>query len=409
MEPTPERDRVEAWPSELELAAIFHGDQPTTLNFPQAESLSLTSVWQLASPAAAEAGMRGRTENYVYRRVDHPNAHGLAQRLARLHRATHAIVTAQGMSAVAAVAQLGLQPGAHVWLGHELYGETTQLLTKHLARWQVQVRAFDPCDPVEIDRLSAAAGVSLVFVETITNPRLRVCDIAAVARATHRAGGRLVVDNTFATYQLCRPLEFGADIVVESLGKQVNGHSDAMLGLIASCDEQLMAQLAEVVKTFGWASSPLDCYLTARGLPTLALRLERACTTALALAERLSAMSQVRGVDYPGLADHPQAAIARRQLQAGCGWMLSFKIDPSPARVERLFAALRPAIQFVPSLGDVCTTISHPFTTSHRDSSPDQLARLGIDHGTIRVSCGLEPTPWLIERFSAAIHAACND
>lgn len=397
------------WSQELEIAALRGVDHASQGNVPQAESIAVTSVWQLESPDAADRAMSDQAEAYVYRRVAHPNARALATKLATLHGAKRAIVTAQGMSAIAAVAIAGLHPGAQVWMGEELYGETSLLLADHLTRWQVQVRTFDPCDPQQVSQLAAAGPVELVFIETITNPRVRIPDIAAVAGATHQAGGRLVVDNTFATYLLCRPLELGADIVVESLGKQVNGHSDGMLGLIAGQDERHLANIANVVKTFGWASSPLDCYLTHRGLPSLALRMERACANAMALADQLSQIDGVRVVDYPGLVTHTGNAAAIRQFRGGFGWMLCFQIAADRAQVERLFKALRPDIRFVPSLGDSSTTLSHPLSTSHRGTATELLTRLGIDHGTIRVSCGIEPTQWLVDRFSQALQEDCND
>ncbi len=396
------KQELEKWSLELEMAALTGTISAADENQPQADSLALTSVWQLTSPAIADEAMSGQSDTYVYRRVEHPNARSLASRLAALHGAPRALLTAQGMSAIAAVAMATLRPGAQVWMGDELYGETSQLLSDSLARWQVAVRTFDPGNADELAQLSAAKQVDLVFIETITNPRLRVPDIAEVARATHKAGGTLVVDNTFATHLLCRPLELGADVVIESLGKQVNGHSDGMLGMIAAQDTQLLSKLAAVIKTFGWTSSPLDCYLTQRGLHTLAVRMERACDNAMALAQCLSTIDGIHQVDYPGLETSTSHSIGQRQFRGGYGWMLCFQMDPNYQQVERLFAALRPEIRFVPSLGDVNTTVSHPLSTSHRNTASETLASLGIDHGTIRVSCGIEPTTWLVNHFKSA-------
>lgn len=393
------------WSAEIEVAALLSAARTTQHNVPQAESLELTSVWQMASPEAAYRALTGPGPNFCYRRVEHPNAHSLASKLAMLHGAPRALLTAQGMSAIATVAMAQLTPGARVWLGRELYGETTQLLTRNLARWQVQVRLFDPCDESDLADLERAAPVELVIIETLTNPRIRVPDIARVASATHRAGGHLLVDNTFACHLLCRPLELGADYVVESLGKIVNGHSDGMLGLIAVKDGALANELAGWIKTCGWTSSPLDCYLTQRGLQSLAVRLQRSCDNALALAGRLSELPGIHQVDYPGLTNHSSHSIALRQFTGGYGWMLSFQVEPDPSRVERLFAALRPEICFVPSLGDASTTLSHPVTTSHRDTDPQLLEQLNIHHGTVRVSCGLEPTDWLLSRFTEALQS----
>jgi cystathionine beta-lyase/cystathionine gamma-synthase len=408
-----------ACPADLEVAALMKSQAYPARNIPQAEALELSSVWQLESPAAADAAMRGEGQQFVYRRVEHPNAQLLASKLALMHGAPKAVLTAQGMSAIAAVALANLKPGSQVWIGNELYGETSQLLCRNLAQWGVEVSLFDPCADEDLSRLSRANTVDLVFIETITNPRMRVADIRKVAAATHRAGGRLVVDNTFATCLLCRPLELGADFVVESLGKIVNGHSDGMLGLIVGRDSQAISQLASWVKTFGWTSSPMDCYLTHRGLQSLALRLNRACDNAMALAHCLSQIEGVMRVDYPGLPTSSSHLVAQQQFQLAYGqmaygqlaygqlaygWMLGFQIEADPQLVERLFGALRPEFCFVPSLGDANTTLSHPVSTSHRATDTTQLQQLGIDHGTLRVSCGLEPTEWLLARFRSAMH-----
>ncbi len=406
MSQLPNSPELDHWLAELEIAALQTPVPSAGANLPQADSLALTSVWQLESPSAADSAMTGQGESFVYRRVAHPNARSLANKLATLHGATRAVVTAQGMSAIAAIALTGLQPGARVWMGEELYGETSQLLGQRLARWQIEVHTFDPCDAEQVAQL-ATSRVDYVFIETLTNPRLRMPDLTRLAEATHQAGGKLVVDNTFATHLLCRPLPLGADLVVESLGKQVNGHSDGMVGMIAGHDPQLMDELARTIKTFGWTSSPLDCYLTQRGLLTMAVRLERACANALALAMCLSTCKAIQQVDYPGLTDSPSRCLAEQQFRGGFGWMICFQVAPDRALVERLFAALRPEIRFVPSLGDVNTTLSHPVSTSHRNTAPQTLERLGIDEGTIRVSCGIEPTQWLVERFSSAL-ASCE-
>ncbi len=414
----PSQSPLPGWPPELEIEALHSAAELSTNSsadlsdnssmatssgsVPQAEALSMTSVWQMESLAAAEAALTAAGPSYAYRRVEHPNARALALKLGRLHAAEQALVTAQGMSSVAAVALANLHPGARVWLSEELYGETSQLFARNLHRWKVETEVFDPTKAADLQKLSAAS-VDMVVVETITNPRLHVLDIARVAQATHKAGGLLVVDNTFATHLICQPLRLGADFVIESLGKQINGHSDGMAGFIGGRDTQRMAEVASVVKTFGLVSSPLDCYLTHRGLMSLAVRMERVCANALALAQLLTTLPIVRDVDYPGLPQHADHAVARQQFTGGFGWMVTFHVDMDRQGVERLLAALRPEIRFVPSLGDVSTSLSHPLSTSHRSSSPQTLAALGITVGTIRVSCGIEPTEWLVDCFRKAL------
>lgn len=396
------RKQPRGWTDDLERVAVTHSDRSREEDRPQAEAISVASVWQMESLDSADAALSGESGAYAYRRDGHPNERVLATKLAQLHGADQAMITAQGMSAISAVAWSVLEPGKSAWIGNELYGKSSQLFSKDMQRWGVETRVFDPASAHEVREL-ANNNADLVLVETISNPRLRVPDLAAVSEATRAAGGLLVVDNTFATHLICQPLTLGADIVVESLSKQINGHSDSMLGLVCGSDGELMANIRDAVSTFGLASSPLDCYLTHRGLRSLALRVERACANALALAEALSELSSIQSVDYPGLADHPQHALAADQLRGGFGWMLSFRTDVGRAGVMKLFEALRPDIPFAPSLGDVNTTVSHPASTSHRSLSEAESGRLGITDGTVRVSCGIEPSDWLVGRISSAI------
>lgn len=408
--PSAQSPKPEPWNADLEYRALTAGglaesastaDTRHSPSRPQAEPISVASVWQMNSPDAADAALSGNGA-FVYRRDGHPNQRSLAEKLALLHGAQRAVITAQGMSAIGAVALAALQPGSQVWLGHELYGKSSKLFDSDMARWGVATRWFDPTSAADIDKLKSSK-TDLVLIETLTNPRVRLPQLGALAAATHAAGGILLVDNTFATHLLCQPLRHGADLVVESLSKQVNGHSDSMLGMLAGNDMELLERVRDVVSTFGMASSPLDCYLTHRGLMSLAVRMERACANALKLAQALEALEQVTCVDYPGLPSHPQHRLAGEQLRGGHGWMLSFHMDFTRAELQRLFSRLQPEIAFVPSLGDVSTTVSHPATTSHRGLSPPQRQTLGIGEGTIRVSCGIEPTEWLLERFLFAL------
>ncbi|MEZ6134809.1 MAG: aminotransferase class I/II-fold pyridoxal phosphate-dependent enzyme [Pirellulaceae bacterium] len=393
------------WDDDLERQAVHSPEWLGEDNRPQAEAISVASVWQMDSPETADDALAGKSGAYAYRRDGHPNERALAAKLAKMHAAERAILTAQGMSAIAAVALAVLRPGTTAWIGSELYGKSTKLFVNDLKSWGVVARTFDASDLQAVNALREGPA-DLVLIETMSNPRLRVPDIAAVANATHHAKGLLVVDNTFATHLLCQPLTLGADLVVESLGKQVNGHSDSMLGLVAVKDGGLASRIADIVSTFGMASSPLDCYLTHRGLMSLGLRVERACRNAAALAEALENVDTVSSVDYPGLHSHLQHELATQQLRGGYGWMLSFTLPIERGDVLKLFDCLRPDIPFVPSLGDINTTVSHPATTSHRGLTAAQRQLLGIEEGTIRVSCGAEPTQWLVDRFTTAIRHA---
>jgi cystathionine beta-lyase/cystathionine gamma-synthase len=356
----------------------------------------------MESPADADAALRGASDRFVYRRDGHPNERDLATKLAKMHGGAKAIITAQGMSSIAAVAMSVLRPGATAWIANELYGKTSKMFAVDLKQWGVTSRFFDPTSDDELSKLQKGQA-DLVIIETMSNPRLRVPDIQRCADAAHAAGGLLMVDNTFATHLICRPLELGADMVIESLSKMVCGHSDSMLGLAVTAEAALAERLQDVMSTFGMASSPLDCYLTHRGLLTLALRIERASQNALALATALSNSKLIKRVDYPGLVGHPQHALAAKQFAGTFGWMLTFELDIDRMSVERLFERLLPEIAFVPSLGDVSTTLSHPASTSHRSLNATQLAALRISSATVRVSVGIEPTDWLVDRFASSL------
>lgn len=389
------------WPRELEQLALRSSHQEPTDQQPQVEAITLASVWKMTSLESADAALAGTVDDFIYRRDGHPNERSLASKLASLHGASDAMLTAQGMSAIAAVAMTVLRPGAKVWIAKELYGKSHKLFSSDMQRWQVDVHCFDPTEPAEVQALKATE-LDLVLVESISNPRTNIADLSTLADATHHAGGLLMVDNTFATHLLCRPLMFGADLVIESLGKIVNGHSDTMLGLLAVADEGLGTRLRNTVSTFGLASSPMDCYLTHRSLHSLSVRMERSCVNACALASELAGLTQVH-VDYPGLATHPQHALARQQLCGGFGWMLALHIAADRQQVLKVFQQLLPEIAFVPSLGDANTTVSHPASTSHRGFSEAERLELGISDGTIRVSCGIEPTEWLVDKFVSAV------
>lgn len=395
------QEKVNQWEAELEVLAVNSGEWASEASIPQAEAISVASVWQMESPESADAALAGATGAYVYRRDGHPNERALGKKLAKLHGATDAVITAQGMSAIAAVALSALKPGDSVWVANELYGKTSKLFNDNLSRWGITCQTFDPISASDIDKIDSSK-CKMVFIETLSNPTVRVPDIPSIARATHNAGGLLLVDNTFATHLLCQPLSLGADAVVESLSKQVNGHSDSMLGLVASSDSDFIRGVTDAVSSFGMASSPLDCFLTNRGVLTLAVRMERACANAMHLSTALQTIDAVQRVDFPGLTDHPQHKLAKDNLK-GFGWMLSMTLDIDRQGVSRVLAALKPEICFVPSLGDVATTLSHPASTSHRALTEAQREAIGISEGTIRISCGIEPTDWLINKFTTAL------
>jgi cystathionine beta-lyase/cystathionine gamma-synthase len=277
------------------------------------------------------------------------------------------------------------------------------MLVDEAARLGFSSTLADTCNLPALES-ALTPRTQLVVVETITNPLLRVSNLEMLAAAAHDVGARLLVDNTLAGPAVCRPLEHGADLVLESLTKTMNGHSDVVLGLLCG-RERWWQRVPSVLSTWGLSSGPLDCWLAARGLETLALRIERACTNALAVANHLvTAPGPIEAVHYPGLPNHPDYELAQRQFDARFGSLVTFTLVGGLAAAEAFIAAAT-QIPFCPSLGETCTTLSHPASTSHRGLSPEVRHAIGIQDGTIRLSLGIESSASIIEWLDEGLAA----
>ncbi len=391
------------------------GKQPDPLNAriprsqPQTEPLHLSGVWRMETTEQADALLAGKADGFVYRREGHPNATSLAEALRVVHDADESIVTAQGMSAIAIASMALLKPGDRVLLGQPLYGRTSFFIKKDLARWGIlfeDVQVTDTNAWIQAFRKPARMAI----IETITNPRLNVPDIESIARIAHQFGGRatsesgtvVLVDNTFATPVLCQPLALGADLVMESLSKFVCGHADAMLGLLCGRRE-VWDRIRQTMVSFGMTSSPLDCWLTQRGLASLPVRMAHAASSAFELAKAIGDHPAIALLDYPGLPSHSDHAIAKKQFNGTFGNMLTIKLHGGLKSAQRFISAVASDIPFCPTLGEAQTTLSHPVSTSHRSYSEEHLKSLGIDGGTLRFSIGLEPNGWLTGKFLAGL------
>lgn len=371
---------------------------------PHATPLYLTSVWECESPAQADAMLGGQEPGYVYQRDGHPNAAALAAKLNDLEQAPHGVVVVSGMAAISTALLATVAHGDHVVAASRVYGKTLQLLNAEASRLGISLTVVDTND---LAAVAAALNerTKLVLAETIANPLLQVADIAALAELAHRGGAKLLVDNTFASPLVCRPMELGADFVMESLTKTLNGHSDVLLGYLGGRSD-IWTRVKQVVSAWGFSASPFDCWLAARGLATAHLRLERACANALAAAEFLTRRREVEHVEYPGLAAHPQYAIAARQFvgpkSAQFGTMVAFHLKGGRPAADKFIAAAK-EIPFCPSLGELSTTLSHPETTSHRGLSPEARTALGISGGTIRLSVGTETPEFVCSALASAL------
>lgn len=367
---------------------------------PLVPPLYQSSVYVLPDLDAIDAVYGGQSPGFIYARDAHPNALTLADQLAKLEGARWAMLGGSGMSVITATVLASVQQGDRLLVSNRLYGRTTAFLTTEMGRLGVAANVVDANDLTQV-REALVRRPKLFVVETISNPLLRVPDVPQLVMLCHEHGCQVLVDNTFATPALYRPLKDGADFVMESLTKIITGHSDVTLGVVGGMGEQNQ-RLSQIVSIWGLMSSPFDCWLAARGLETFELRINAACHNAAVLADWLGDQPGVKRVVYPGRADHPDHGIARRLLGGRYGHVLCFELAGGRDAVNR-FMRLAKGIPFSPSLGHSGTTCSHPGTTSHRFAQPEERARQGITDGLIRLSVGIEPVEELKQNLRAGL------
>ncbi len=340
---------------------------------------------------------------YDYSRSGNPTRDQLSEALAGLEGGAGGVITSTGMSAIALVLNAMLRPGDRLLVPHDCYGGSWRLFGALAAKGAFELRNADFSDPA-----SVAAALewkpTLVWIETPSNPLMRITDIAAVARASHAAGALVAVDNTFLSPALQRPLALGADIVVHSTTKYINGHSDIVGGAVIAKDAAVHEQLAWWANCLGLTGAPFDSFLTMRGLRTLDVRLRQHQENTAAIVDQLQAHSAVSKVHYPGLADHPGHAIAARQ-QDGFGAMLSFELAGGEAAVRRLLDGLE-LFSLAESLGGVESLIAHPATMTHAAMTPEARTTAGIGPGLLRVSVGIEHIDDLAAELAAGLDRA---
>ena len=356
------------------------------------------SVYQCDSIDQAGGLLTGEIEGFVYQRDGHPNAVALAEQCRELHGGDEldvkfAHITSTGMSALSLAIVSHLKSGDHVLLSDQLYGRTTRLVSEELTRWGLEFSQTNMC---ELNQVVAAIRpkTRMLVTETIANPLLHVSDLSAISDIAHSHDAKLLVDNTFATPLVARPFEMGADLVMESMTKMMNGHGDVMMGLL--CGKADLAERAKnALSSWGMTASPFDCWLAARGLATAELRVTRANENAAHLSALLSEHPRIKNVYYPGLASHPTHKMAQQVLGGDrFGSMLSIEFSDGASDVD-LFIKVSQKISFCPSLGEIATTISHPRSTSHRGLSDKSAQELGISAGLMRISCASNrPNSW---------------
>ncbi|TNE64427.1 MAG: aminotransferase class I/II-fold pyridoxal phosphate-dependent enzyme [Bacteroidetes bacterium] len=346
---------------------------------------------------------------HVYSRYANPTVDTVAQKIADLetldlHQHAEAVLTSSGMSAISTLILATLKAGDKVLTQANLYGGTTELLRDIMQPLGIETIFTDLKDLTRVeDMLVRDPSIRLVYCETPANPTLACVDIAAIAGLAHRYEAWCVIDNTFPTPLLQRPFAHGVDFIIHSTTKYLNGHGNSIAGVIVGRDRELMRkQVWRTMKLTGTNCSPFEAWLTHNGLKTLALRMERHCTNALTLAEFLQNHPAVEKVHYPGLPNHPDHALARRQMLGGFGGMLSFELKGGMESGMRFMNRLR-FCTLAPTLGDVDTLLLHPASSSHLNVPREVREQNGITDGMIRISVGIENVADIIADLEQAM------
>lgn len=340
----------------------------------------------------------GKNKGYEYARTQNPTRSAVERNIAALEGARFGFAFASGMAAIDATLRL-VKAGEHVVVSDNTYGGTARLFNRILANYGIEFDYVDTSDALNVEA-AIKPNTKMVFVETPTNPVMIVTDLKEVSEIAHRAGARVVCDNTFMSPYLQQPLEFGVDIVVHSTTKYLNGHSDGIGGIVVLNDEEDANWIAFVQNSAGAILSPFDSWLVMRGTKTLALRMEQHDKSGRAVAAFLEEHPKVRKVYYPGSASHPQHALARRQ-QRGFGGMVAFDVG-SLAAARTVLESVK-LCTLAESLGGVETLISHPATMTHASVDAAKRDRLGITDGLVRISVGIEDTDDIIADLDQAL------
>lgn len=352
------------------------------------EAIYATSSFVFASAAEAAARFSGEQAGNIYSRFTNPTVRMFERRLAALEGGEACVATSSGMSAVLSVCMALLRQGDHVVAARGLFGTTTSLLTQYLTRFGISVRFVPTTDYAAWAAAIEPGRTRLLIIETPTNPLGEVADIGQLATLAHDAGARLVVDNCFCTPALQRPLALGADLVIHSATKYLDGQGRCMGGAVVGDAETVGKEVLGFLRTAGPSLSPFNAWIFLKGLETLALRMRAHSEQALELARWLQAQPGVARVYYPGLPDHPQHALAAAQ-QSAFGGIVSFEVAGGRAAAWRLIDATR-LISITANLGDTKTTITHPATTTHGRLPAEEREKAGIGEGLLRLSVGLE-------------------
>ena len=381
--------------------AIHHGYHPEDNQNALTPPLHLTSTFAFQTAEQGGALFAGETEGHIYSRISNPTVALLESRIAELEGAEAGLCTASGMGAISATMWTLVKPGDEIITDKTLYGCTFAFMRDGLARFGIRITHVDLRDPENL-RAAISDTTRIVYFETPANPNMRLVDIRAVSDIAHASGALVVVDNTYASPMLTRPVSFGADFVLHSATKYLGGHGDLVAGAVCGRAEAIHEiRMVGVKDMTGSVMAPFNAMLVMRGLKTLQLRMQRHCDSGMRVATWLEAQPGVSAVYYPGLASHPQHALARRQMD-GFGGMIAFELEggyeAGIAMMNRL-SLIRRAV----SLGDAETLVQHPASMTHSTYSPEERAAHGISDGLVRLSVGLEDVADLLEDLANAL------
>lgn len=368
---------------------------------PKITPIYQTSVFKFEDLDAVQQYFDEPGSRYLYSRNGNPNTDELASAVAQWEGGAGAVATGSGMAAIFAALLTYCQAGDHVLCAADIYGGSAALLNLELARLGIAV-TYVPFASLYDLATYVQPTSKLLLCETMSNPLLRVIDLRAAADECHRYGLKLVVDNTFSTPVLTRPLSYGADLVLHSVTKYLAGHSDVTAGAVVARTPEDVARLRQIGVVFGLTLSPMESWLSVRGMKTMRLRVTAHCENAWAVAEFLDQHPAVQAVYYPGLATHPQHQQAADQGGGRFGGMLSFRL-PDDAAVVNRFMRRSQRFPFAPSLAGVDSSCSHPLYTSHRALTDAQRTELGITVGLVRLSVGIEPVEELLADLTHAL------
>ncbi len=370
------------------------------------EAMFLTSGYVYGSAEDAEAAFKGDVDRYIYARYGNPTVSMFQERLAALEGAKHCVATSSGMAAVFAALASQIGAGNRIVAARALFGSCSYIVEDMLPRFGAESVFVDGTDLEQWEQ-ALSQPTDCVFLETPSNPTLEIIDLRRVSEMAHAAGARVVVDNVFATPILQRPLELGADIVMYSATKHIDGQGRTLGGAILTNDGSFIDDcLTPFMRHTGPALSPFNAWVLLKGLETLDLRVERHCRNAAAIAEFLDADSRVSNVLYPGLASHPQFELAKTQM-SGSGTMVTFTVNGGKEGAFKFLNAVN-VVDISNNLGDTKSLATHPATTTHQRLTDEDRAHLGISAGMVRMSVGLEDVEDLKEDLDQALAAATS-